>query len=140
MIISYTLLDLNYLGLECDIAIEKLTFVSFVNSNVVKMFCNALMITFFNSPSTHRLDNDPAGDSRLRCESHLVQNQQHRSSSGPWSNVLMSQLTARSYLDMPNIWTLLLHGQRTCQRLATQRRLETGEARIVCGSGSGISL
>ena len=83
MIISYTLLDLNYLGLECDIAIEKLTFVSFVNSNVVKMFCNALMITFFNSPSTHRPDNDPAGDSRHRCESHLAQNQQHRSLSSP---------------------------------------------------------
>ena len=99
------------------------------------MFCNALMITFFNPPSTHRLDNDPAGDSRHHCGSHLVQNQQHRSSSGPWSNVLMSQLTARSYLDLPNIWTLLLHGQRTCQRLATQRRLETGEAHIVCGSG-----
>ena len=44
---------------------------------------DALMITFFNPPSTHRLDNDPASDPRLRCGAHLAQNRPHRSWSSP---------------------------------------------------------
>ena len=45
---------------------------------------DALMIIFFNPPSTHRLDNDPVSGATLRCGVHLAQNRPRRSLSSPW--------------------------------------------------------